>query len=300
MNSISYGTRQHNDYTIGNMKFVIYDHSIPLNTFIMNKHLHSEYEIIYVYDGEIRFDIQNFQYTLRCHEALFINPDDLHNCTAIHKKGRFVSLLFSENFPFPDLLDPIYEKYIFPLHNQHLVFPSYISGKTSWERLILQHIKDLFDQYFNDDPFYYLGCRIQLLSIFKILLDQNAFVKNHNKAIPKYEQIRDVLTLIEEDYKKNIRIDALADQLHICPEYFCRLFKAVMGKSPKEYIVLRRIDEAIRLLTLPLSKEEPLTISEIAVNSGFNNITYFARCFKKYIGQSPSAYRKKYYNSLDQ
>ena len=69
--------------------------------------------------------------------------------------------------------------------------------------------------------------------------------------------------------------------------HFARSFKTTFGVSPRQYILRRRIERARDLL---LSSDLPTT--EIATLSGFGGPMQFATAFRKYVGLSPSQYRR--------
>ena len=68
------------------------------------------------------------------------------------------------------------------------------------------------------------------------------------------------------------------------------LFKNHFGKSAKAYINELRLNQAKKLL-----KTSDLSISQVALLSGFSNINYFPTAFKKMVGISPSDYRNENY-----
>jgi len=71
-------------------------------------------------------------------------------------------------------------------------------------------------------------------------------------------------------------------------KYLCRLFKEKNGRSIKEYCNTSKVEKAKNLI-----KSSNLRISEVATQSGFNNVTYFNRIFKKLTGLSPQEYRTR-------
>lgn len=68
--------------------------------------------------------------------------------------------------------------------------------------------------------------------------------------------------------------------------YFCHFFKNATSQSPSEYINHYRIEKALTLLN-----NTDISVTEIAMNVGFNDPNYFTRTFKKYTGKTPSEYR---------
>ena len=69
--------------------------------------------------------------------------------------------------------------------------------------------------------------------------------------------------------------------------YFCRFFKEKAGKTPFSYLTEYRINQACAQL---LNTNLPIT--EIALNTGFENMSYFIRQFRRYRGCTPSEFRR--------
>lgn len=97
-----------------------------------------------------------------------------------------------------------------------------------------------------------------------------------------------VIKYINEHIADEIQIADLADIPYISPQYLRRLFHEYLGMAPTQYILQARIKHAKGLL---LNKHN-LKIAEIALQSGFTDARYFARMFKREVGQTPLAYRK--------
>jgi len=102
----------------------------------------------------------------------------------------------------------------------------------------------------------------------------------------QYHKIQKAVRFINDNYRTDIRLDAVAGEACMCPSHFSRIFKKVMGLSYQEYLNSRRITKAKNLL-----RTSPRNVAEIAVSLGFADPTGFGRIFKKLTSQTPSAYR---------
>ncbi len=87
---------------------------------------------------------------------------------------------------------------------------------------------------------------------------------------------------IRQHYREDLTRNDLAEVVHITPNYLSKRFHTETGMSLREYINQLRIEDAKRLL---LSTN--ITISEIASEVGFDNISYFSTVFRKLCGVSP-------------
>lgn len=127
----------------------------------------------------------------------------------------------------------------------------------------------------------------QLAKLYeKILLTYCKICKDASH--PEHSPFVDtVLTYINADLRGDLSLKALASHLNVNASYLSSLFSEEMGISLTAYVNQRRMEHAKRLLTQSVN-----SVKSIAFQSGFNDIHYFSRQFKKYTGLSPKAYRE--------
>jgi YesN/AraC family two-component response regulator len=94
--------------------------------------------------------------------------------------------------------------------------------------------------------------------------------------------------LIEVISKKDVRLENLLDNIPVCGSYLRKLFKAETGKSPMEYLMDLRMENAKQLMS-----NTSLTIKNVASLVGFSDPYYFSRAFKKVTGKYPSQWRNE-------
>jgi len=100
-------------------------------------------------------------------------------------------------------------------------------------------------------------------------------------------RLRPVMDYITENYCKKIYIEKLSEMIGVSADYFTKMFKDSIGKTPIEYINGLRINRAMQLLS-----ETELPMAEIAESTGFCNPNYFHKIFKQYMETSPLVFRK--------
>jgi AraC-like DNA-binding protein len=81
-------------------------------------------------------------------------------------------------------------------------------------------------------------------------------------------------------------VEELARRSGYTPDHFSRVFREVIGLSPKQFIVEARLNRARQLLL-----ESTLSVSQIAEELGYEDIFSFSRQFKTHTGRTPSRYR---------
>lgn len=100
--------------------------------------------------------------------------------------------------------------------------------------------------------------------------------------------VQDIIVYVSKNYAKHIELSDLAERVHLNRSYISTLFKKETGELLSDYILKVRIDKACHLL-----KFSNLNITSISEHTGFTDITYFSRMFKKLKGITPSAFREK-------
>lgn len=91
---------------------------------------------------------------------------------------------------------------------------------------------------------------------------------------------------ISEHLTADITVEDMASELYISYYYMCHLFKSKTGFSVSTYRNRKRIEKAIKLLVNTDKK-----IADIAIECGFNTISYFTENFTKFAGTSPTSFR---------
>jgi YesN/AraC family two-component response regulator len=110
---------------------------------------------------------------------------------------------------------------------------------------------------------------------------------NGLKRRSRSDEIADrALAYIRQNFTKDISIDDIASQVYITPSHLRRVFKNVTGQTIQDCILAERMNKARELLYHTDTK-----IYDIALQTGYENSSYFNIVFKKYFGTAPGAYR---------
>lgn len=96
-----------------------------------------------------------------------------------------------------------------------------------------------------------------------------------------------ILDYIRKHLTDKILVDDLSVKAHMNRSAFFKLFKEQFGITPVEYIIRERVKVAKHLLS-----DSTLSVTEISWQSGFNDVNYFVRLFKKLEGITPGSYRE--------
>jgi AraC family transcriptional regulator len=96
----------------------------------------------------------------------------------------------------------------------------------------------------------------------------------------------EVVAFIEANLWSPLSLEDLAKKAHLSKFHFCRVFKKHIGMNPMKFAAALRIERAKELL-----KKNDLTVSSVANEVGFKDLSNFIRQFKKATGVTPTAYR---------
>ncbi|MDU4936712.1 MAG: AraC family transcriptional regulator, partial [Peptostreptococcaceae bacterium] len=120
-------------------------------------------------------------------------------------------------------------------------------------------------------------------------------IKDYCNLVTKYSSnyinplLRKIIAYINYNYSNELTVSGISDHFGITSNYLYCLFKKEMGVSAIEFINKTRINEASKLM-----RETDMQIQSIAENVGLNDTSYFARLFKRYMGITPSRYKKNF------
>jgi len=100
-------------------------------------------------------------------------------------------------------------------------------------------------------------------------------------------RIKKIHEFLMKSYQDEIDLEQVAEIVHMAPASVCRFFKSSTGLTIFEYLNKIKIDYSCKLLF-----NSDLNIVDISYDCGFNNLSHFNKQFKKFIGKTPTQFRK--------
>lgn len=240
---------------------------------------HSYIEILHFTKGSAIVQINNEHFKASKGDIVLIDSFDIHSI-----KGNSSHTVILINTSQMDMI------------NAFNLFPSKLRDKwlkaSSSEKWIidnlLNNINNILSMYENKPPGYHFKIFSNIYDILGDLILYTSKITNEKKAKKhvnkgELEKLQLALSYIYENYSEPISLNKISSIMNFSPNYFCRFFKKNLGKTFFEYINYYRCSKA-ELLLNTTSKN----ISEIALDVGFNSVSYFDKVYKKYKGYSPS------------
>ena len=255
------------------------------------RHFHAEYEIYYLMKGERYYFINNTTYPVKQGSLVFINQNQIHKTIgAPTEQTSHERVLFSLPVSFLDRINALVPRFqsqqFFSEHFGVLL----LSLK---EQKIVNDIVSALEDELSNKALHYEQVALMKMAELLLLAKRKAKKTDIAETISapntaKHEKVNLIAQYITKHYEQPISLPLLAKECYVSKYYLCRIFKEVTGLTVIEYTNLIRIQKAQQLL-----KKTDKSITEIAHICGFDNITYFQRVFKSYIGSTPLNYRKQ-------
>jgi len=249
-------------------------------------HRHEEIEFLYFIKGQAIVSCNAKKYSVKSGDLIVVNSNEVHSARSLTEEVSYYCIIVHNSILQSNIFDKCDVKYILPFKNKLLVFKNLIQ-----DDFINSCINEIITENNNKNIGYELAIKSYIYNIFVLLLRnyvENFDVLNlYNIKTKKLDQLNNILRFIEENYMYTIKTGSISKQFNISTYYLCHLFKETLGQSLSEYTNKIRLDKASELL-----KTTNMTISEIAMITGFEDSGYFCRMFKKQYNCSPTFYRK--------
>lgn len=251
-------------------------------------HHHDAMEIIVCMKDHYTVVVQSKTYVLHVGDILFIPRRVLHEIKTAPSGNRFIFLVNVDMFQcFQDMntLEPLF---IEPCLCTAATYPK------SYQK-IYSYFMQMIDIYFSNEMFWE-GTIYTLIIKSMIMIGKEHFAQSMDadsgmtkgKHREHYEKFANLINYINANYTEDLTLEQMAAYIGFSKYHFSRLFKQHTNTTFYDYLCRKRVQAAQALLTTDLS------ITEIAFQTGFNNLTTFCRCFKKYADCSPTRYREMF------
>ncbi len=256
----------------------------PGNTF--EAHWHEHMEFLYVKSGTGIFECNRVPFHVKQGDLIVVNSGELHSGCSISKELSYYCFIMDPRLLQSSLLNISDIKYIAPIARNLILFNNRIKG----DQEILNCIHAIIDEYEDKK----IGYELSIISYFSRILV--LLIRGHRAGTlsplefegrkKDMERFSPVFRYIEDNYATRITGCELARLANTSLYYFSRVFKKITTMTITEYINSVRIRQAADLLV-----STGLNITETALATGFNDVNYFTRQFKKHLGMSPSQFK---------
>ena len=249
-------------------------------------HWHSAVEIVSPIKNIYTIAIHDQKYVLNPGEIIVIPSGELHETIAPSDGERYICLFdldcISRIKSFSSIL-PFFTSAII-INDQ--TAPTLVKPCLD----IIEHMAEI---YFTEEPMWELRMYADILNFFAIIgqdrLDKMMTIpsKVGNKQKEYLDKFNSLFTYIDEHYTDDLTLEFAADLTGYSKFHFTRLFKQFSNTTFYDYLCFKRIKVAEELLINP-----SLSITDVAIRSGFPSISTFNRLFKKLKNCTPTEYRE--------
>ncbi len=250
-------------------------------------HWHTDLEIIVPMENWYEAVVEDETFRLTPGDIMIIPSGALHSLTAPDTGTRFIYLFDISSITSLHGFAEIAALLSSPLHITKTAFPRVYND-------VYQTLAQIRTEYFSRSPLYELSVFSLLINLFVTLgknhlNGMNAFSGSRTYKQQEYiSKFNSIMEYIDEHFTEDFRLDDAAAATGFSKYHFSRLFKQYTGYTFCNYLLHLRIKAAEQLLEQP-----GLSISEIAMRSGFPSIPTFNRVFRQQKHCSPSEYREK-------
>ncbi len=268
-----------------NHEIVVPNEDLPFKMFLFegekgnyfrDKHWHRSIEIFMVFEGHLKFYLNDLEQELNPGEFVLVNSNEIHAIDSPEPNKTVVIQIplktFSDYFTG--------EQYIRFTHEAK-----------KQDVQVVDLIREMFAAYGKKETGYdmrvksgYYMLLYLLVSVYRELDVKDELLKQNRKL----NKLTPITNYMKEHYREELSLEALAEVFGYAPAYISRMFQKYAGINYKDYLQGVRVEYAFA----ELNRAEH-TVSEVAFHHGFPSSRAFSKAFQKKYGMLPSAYLQR-------
>lgn len=272
-------TYQKRGYLHTNFKlFHLTDHSLEEPDY----HYHDFDKVIIFIKGRISYMIEGRSYDLQPHDIVIVNQNHIHKpfidtSVPYERIIIYISRDFIDTYKTAD-----YDlSYCFQKSKEKV---SYVLRLPNTRNNTLLESTLKLEQSFHDQE--YANQLKQQLDVLEFMIHLNrAYIQEHFDYVSTSshnQKILDIMEYINIHLTESISVDKIADHFYISKYYMMRTFKSDTGYTVLDYITMKRMILAKKLI------ERNIPLTEVALDCGYNGYSTFYRTFKKFYKTAPN------------
>lgn len=259
--------------------------NIPPRQRFQEMHWHDDIQITYVLEGKIKIIALDQSIVVGKGEGVFINKHVLH---------QFVEMESSHyrSYVFPDVFIKFYDQSPMSKDIESISEKQHIGicllNKSDETIDIIKNLDEaVFGSNRPPNKEYYIS--MLLVRFMYAFIHSQTNKDSYDVVASDYHlSFQKCLAFIHRHYGEEISLDTIASYGNISVGHCGRLFLQILETTPYEYLINYRIKKSLELLS-----QNNKTISQIALEVGFNDVSHFIQSFKKRMKVTPKQYQKQ-------
>ena len=274
---------------------------------ILPCHWHDEWELLHLSRGEAVFRIDRQERRMQAGETLLVRGGVLHAAQGATQGGcAYEALVFNPLFLSGGLNDICQQKYTGPMIGRQARPSGCIGLDSPLHAEAADRFRQVMQAMTDQPPGYELTVKGGLFLLLALFFREPAAPGSKHDAmqassltdLPEIDSadgetdvrpdavhasdIKKAIAYIAAHYPEKITLQQLAEEAMTDRYALCRLFRRYTGLSPMEFLNLHRVNEAAKLL------QGGARVTDAALHTGFSNMSYFAKVFRRYRSMAPS------------
>ena len=245
-------------------------------------------EIIQIISGKVMIVVGTERREASRGDILYIPPTMVFRADSIGGKASIRGMKFDSSILEANMENFDAEVfYMFYLQSKSKI--AHFKSDSPVYEALSRCMQESYDEYVAKEICYKLPIRANIYLMMTTLLRYYCGSKDESDKMIYHNvlRLRPVMDYISEHYCEKIYIEKLSEMIGVSADYFTKMFKDSIGKTPIEYINGLRVNRAMQLLC-----DTDIAMAEIAESTGFCNPNYFHKIFKQYMETSPLVFRK--------
>lgn len=248
--------------------------------YVMHAHWHREFEMIRILSGTFTVYLNNVEIPLQKDDIVFVE------CGCLHRGQPndcvYECVVVDLNMLLPQQDGPA-KPFISPMIQSKVTVKSVLSPK---DGDVYHTATALFTAMNSTKPYYELSVYGLLFTLISQMYEQAYLSSDRAQSNRQIERIGSVLDWINLHFKEPINSQKLSQISNLNFKYLCKIFKHVTGQTITQYINEQRIEHACYDIA-----KNGTSITEAAFRNGFNDLSYFAKTFKRHKKMTPREFK---------
>ncbi len=260
-------------------------------------HWQDSFELCMITSGEVLVCVEAERFSLKTGDGFFINSGALNACSQLPDTSgpcTIQSIVFDPGIVDGTQDSIFYDNYIAPIITNNALKGLALTQDIAWHKEILRLGSNCWSSCLDSEEAIESGVR-DIISQIAFLLSAHTASEIRpisSKEARDSDRIRVMLSYIDDHYRDDLNVATLSESAEISESEAMRCFHNMLGTTPIQYVKNYRIRKAAELLRVSDEK-----IVDIAIDCGFQDMSYFAKTFRESKGITPTDFRDKYKKS---